>query len=180
MKIRVLGIDPGLNATGYGAIDISDRIARLLEGGVIRPGPAQDPLESRLAVLYEGILEIVEEFKPEAVALEKLYSHYEHPSTAIMMGHARGVICLAAAQKSVPVFSYAATEIKSCLTGNGRASKQQMQRAIQARFNLKEIPQPHDVADALAAAVCHYWTASSPVMAAVGDHQRIVDIMRTQ
>jgi len=178
--MRIVGIDPGLNATGYGAIEVSDRDVKLLEGGVIRPGSADDALEIRLKVLYDGILEVINEFRPQAVALEKLYSHYEHPSTAILMGHARGVICLASWQKAVPVYNYGATEIKSCLTGNGRASKEQMQRAIQLRLNLKEVPKPHDVADALAAAVCHYWTVSSPVMAAVGDLQRIADVMREE
>ncbi len=176
--MRILGIDPGLNATGYGAIEISDRDVVLLEGGVIRPGSAEEPLEERLSTLYDGIIEVLDEFRPEAMALEKLYSHYEHPSTAILMGHARGVICLASAQKGVPVYNYAATEIKSSLTGNGRATKEQMQRAIQLRLKLKEVPEPHDVADALAAAVCHYWTVSSPVMDAVGDLQRIDDVMR--
>ena len=175
-----MGIDPGLNATGYGAIEVSDRDVVLLEGGVIRPGSAEESLETRLSALYDGIIEILDEFRPEAVALEKLYSHYEHPSTAILMGHARGVICLASSQKGVSVYDYAATEIKSCLTGNGRASKEQMQQSIRARLKLKEVPKPHDVADALAAAVCHYWTVSSPVMAAVGDHQRIDDVMRTR
>ncbi|MFO8102512.1 MAG: crossover junction endodeoxyribonuclease RuvC [Dehalococcoidia bacterium] len=176
--MRIAGIDPGLNATGYGAIEVSNGEVRLLEGGVIRPGSAKEPLESRLAALYDGIVEILTEFRPEAVALEKLYSNYEHPSTAILMGHARGVICLASSQNGVSVYNYAATEIKSCLTGNGRASKEQMQRAIQLRLKLKEAPSPHDVADALAAAICHYWTVSSPVMAAVGDLQRIDDTMR--
>jgi len=178
--MRILGIDPGLNTTGYGAIEISDRDVVLLEGGVIRPGSAKETLEARLITLYDGIIEIIDEFRPEAMALEKLYSHYEHPSTAILMGHARGVICLASSQKEVSVYNYAATEIKSCLTGNGRASKEQMQQTIQARFKLKEVPEPHDVADALAAAVCHYWAVSSPVMAAVGDHQRIDDVMRAK
>ena len=178
--MRILGIDPGLNATGYGAIEISGSDVVLLEGGVIRPGSAEESLETRLAALYDGIIEILDEFGPEATALEKIYSHYEHPSTAILMGHARGVICLASSKKGVPVYNYAATEIKSCLTGNGRASKEQMQRAIQLRLKLKEIPKPHDVADALAAAVCHYWTISSPVMDAVGDLQRIHDVMRTR
>jgi len=170
--MRIVGIDPGLNATGYGAIEISGRDVVLLEGGVIRPGSSEDPLENRLERLYEGVTEVLEEFRPGALALEELYSHYAHPTTAIMMGHARGVICLAAARRGVPVFSYGATRIKSSLTGNGRATKVQMQRAIQARLRLKEAPKPHDVADALAAAICHYWMAFSPVMEEVGKRER--------
>lgn len=176
--MRILGIDPGLNTTGYGVVEVSGRDVRLVEGGVIRTGSPDDPLEARLSRLFDGIMEVLDQFKPEAVALEQLYSHYAHPTTAILMGHARGVICLSAARKGVPVCSYAATQIKSCLTGNGRASKAQVQRAIQARLGLKEVPSPPDVADALAAAVCHYWTTNSPVMDAVGDLQRVAHVRR--
>ncbi|MFA4836153.1 MAG: crossover junction endodeoxyribonuclease RuvC [Dehalococcoidia bacterium] len=165
--MRILGIDPGMNTTGYGVIEIAERAVVLLEGGAIRTGPTDDLLEIRLSRLYDGIIEVLNQFRPEAMALEQLYSHYEHPTTAILMGHARGVICLAAAKHNISVFSYASTHIKSTLTGSGRASKDQMQRVIQGMLKLKEIPQPHDVADALAVAICHYWTVSSPVMAAV-------------
>lgn len=166
--MRILGIDPGLNTTGYGVVDIAERRFALLEGGTIRPGTAKDLMTDRLSTLYDGIIEVIDQFKPEALALEQLYSHYERPTTAILMGHARGVICLAAARRDVPLFSYAATHIKSTLTGDGRATKEQMQRSIQAMLKLKTIPHPHDVADALAVAICHYWTASSPVAAATG------------
>lgn len=167
--MRILGIDPGLNTTGYGVIEVAGRDVVLIEGGVIRSGSTEDPLEARLSRLYNGIIEVLELFTPEAMALEQLYSHYKHPSTAILMGHARGVICLSGAQKGVPVYSYSATQVKSCLTGSGRASKEQVQRAIQARLKLKEIPTPNDVADALAVAINHYWTVTSPVMVAAGE-----------
>jgi len=165
--MKILGIDPGLNTTGYGVIEISDREISLLEGGVIRATSADDALEVRLSFLYDGITEVLGRFSPQSLAMEELYSHYEHPTTAILMGHARGVICLAAARSGVPVFSYATTQIKSALTGSGRASKVQMQRAIEARLGLKELPQPHDIADALAVAICHHWIAASPIMVAV-------------
>ena len=110
--MRILGIDPGLNTTGYGVIQVSGRDVSLCEGGVIRTGSPSDPLEARLSRLYDGIMEVLEQFTPESLALEELYSHYQHPSTAILMGHARGVICLAASKKGTPVCSYAATKIK--------------------------------------------------------------------
>jgi crossover junction endodeoxyribonuclease RuvC len=91
------------------------------------------------------------------MALEELYSHYDRPRTAILMGHARGVICLAAAQAGIPVLHYSATQIKRILTGSGRASKAQVQRAIQRELALSDPPEPPDVADALAAALCHYY-----------------------
>jgi len=165
--MRIIGVDPGIITTGYGIIEVSPQQVSLLEGGVIHAGSAKKPLERRLLRLYDRIDEILGQFRPEALALEELYSHYEHPTTAILMGHARGVICLAAAKNEVPVFSYASTQIKSSLTGDGHASKEQMQRAIQARLKLKEIPSPHDIADALAVAIHHYLIVSSPIIAAV-------------
>jgi crossover junction endodeoxyribonuclease RuvC len=92
------------------------------------------------------------------MALEELYSHYKRPRTSILMGHARGVICLAAAQAGISVASYSATRIKKTLTGNGRATKPQMQRAVARELGLASPPEPHDVADALATALCHYYT----------------------
>jgi crossover junction endodeoxyribonuclease RuvC len=91
------------------------------------------------------------------MALEELYSHYSRPKTAILMGHARGVICLAAAQAGVPVIPYSATRIKRIVTGSGRASKAQVQRAVQSELRLDTLPDPPDVADALAIALCHHY-----------------------
>jgi crossover junction endodeoxyribonuclease RuvC len=108
-----------------------------------------------LAEIQAGLASVIEEFKPQAMAVEELYSHYGHPRTAILMGHARGVALLAAAQAGVPVASYGATHIKKALVGSGHAGKEQMQRAIQSHFGLKAPPQPADVADALAVALCH-------------------------
>jgi crossover junction endodeoxyribonuclease RuvC len=94
-------------------------------------------------------------WRPAAVAIEALYSHYAHPMTAVLMGHARGALCLAAAQHDVPVFSYTATAVKRGLTGNGRASKQQIQRTLERMLSLEEKLEPEDVADALALALHH-------------------------
>jgi len=92
-----------------------------------------------------------------------LYSHYAHPRTSILMGHARGVICLAAAEAGIPVISYSATQIKRILTGNGRAPKIQVQQAIQRELRLANLPEPPDVADALAVALCHCYLGVRPV-----------------
>lgn len=151
----VLGIDPGLNITGYGVLQRHPQRAIVREAGVIRPGDAKLNLTERLKALYDGVLELVEQFKPESMAVEQLYAHYAHPRTAILMGHARGVIFLAAAQGGVPVFSYSATRIKKTVTGHGRASKEQVQRTIERELGLKKPPEPPDVADALAVALCH-------------------------
>lgn len=154
---RIVGIDPGLNITGYGAVEVQGNKATLLEAGVLRPGSSRKPIERRLLELYDGLSEALTEIRPVAVAIEQLYSHYELPRTAILMGHARGVICLAAAKHDVLVYSYAPAQIKKTLTGGGRADKAQMQRAIAREFDLAEPPQPADVADALAIALCHFF-----------------------
>jgi crossover junction endodeoxyribonuclease RuvC len=151
-----LGIDPGLNVTGYGVVQPSPDGPLLLEAGIVR-GPAGGSLAKRLAEIHRGISEVVASFRPAAMAIEELYSHYERPRTAILMGHARGVICLAAAQADVPIKHYAATQIKKMLTGSGRAPKRQIQMAICREFGLTSPPEPPDVADALATALCHIY-----------------------
>lgn len=154
-KTRILGIDPGLNITGYGVLDIeSDGRTSVVEAGVIR-SKAKKPLPERLNSLHTGMIDVISSLTPDVIALEELYSHYERPRTSILMGHARGVICLAAAQNEKEVTHYAATQIKKILTGNGRAPKIQVQQAVTRHLNLDEIPQPADVADALAIAICH-------------------------
>ena len=151
----ILGIDPGLNVTGYGVLEITAAGPKLTEGGVIRAGNRKS-LDARLCEMYDGVSEVLETFQPVAMAIEELYSHYGRPRTAILMGHARGVICLAAARKQTPIVHYAATQVKRMLTGNGRAPKNQMQLAICRELNLATPPDPPDVADALAIALCHH------------------------
>ena len=152
----ILGIDPGLNTTGYGVIEtpVGGKV-RLIEAGVVRS--KSDLLPEKIREIHDGVREIITSFTPDAMALEELYSHYDRPRTAILMGHARGAICLAAAQSEIPVHSYAATQIKKLLTGSGHAPKDQMQRAIQLELHLPRIPEPPDVADALAVALCHFY-----------------------
>ena len=151
----ILGIDPGLNISGYGVVEITARGPRLVEAGIIRGGRSTS-IEVRLKEIHDGVFEVLEAFRPSALALEQLYSHYERPRTAILMGHARGVICLAAARVDVPIVHYAATQVKRLLTGNGRAPKSQMQQAICRELGLGQAPEPPDVADALAIALCHH------------------------
>ena len=157
--MRVLGIDPGLNVSGYAILEgTSARTPRVVDAGFIKTLEGRKAIEMapRLRILYEGIIEIIDEFKPTAFAVEQLYAHYEHPRTAILMGHARGVIFLAAAHRKLEVTSYNSTTIKKTITGSGRASKEQMQYAMMRELKLASIPEPHDVADALAIAMCHY------------------------
>ena len=110
--------------------------------------------------------------KPAVMALEELYSHYQRPRTAILMGHARGVICLAGAQAGIPVVHYSATQVKRILTGSGRAPKSQVQQAIQRELGLDRLPEPPDVADALAIALCHYYLKDKPRGTKAGDRRQ--------
>ena len=153
---RVVGIDPGLNVTGYAVVEPAPRGAFVVEAGVIRPDAGCKTMGQRLAWIHRGIVEVLEAFPPGAVALEQVHSHVNYPRTAILMAHARGVIVLAAALRETPVFGYAATRIKKTLTGSGRAPKAQVQHAIMAELGLDRLPEPHDVADACAIALCHY------------------------
>jgi crossover junction endodeoxyribonuclease RuvC len=161
---RILGIDPGLQITGYAVLEVTFSSPRVCEAGVIRSaeGRSATDMAQRLRSLYSGIVEVIEQFHPQVVAVEQLYAHYEHPRTAILMAHARGVILLAAGQNDLPVVSYNATRIKKTITGNGRAGKDQVQRTIQQELGLPRLPEPPDVADALAAALCHYYTRKLP------------------
>jgi crossover junction endodeoxyribonuclease RuvC len=152
---RVLGIDPGLNITGYAVVDPAPRGPFVVEAGVLRTRGART-MGERLALIHQGVLEILDAFPPSALALEQVHSHVKHPRTAILMAHARGVIVLAAAERGVDVVGYAATRIKKTLTGSGKAPKSQMQHAIQNELGLDRLPEPHDVADACAVALCHY------------------------
>jgi crossover junction endodeoxyribonuclease RuvC len=162
--LRILGVDPGLQVTGYAVLEIHRSGPRLCEAGVVRTteGKRTSDLAPRLLSLYDNLVEIIEQFSPRAVAVEQLYAHYNHPRTAILMAHARGVIFLAAARHGLPVISYAATRIKKTITGHGRASKEQMQRAVMAELGLAKLPEPHDVSDAIAAALCHCYAQRSP------------------
>ena len=154
--MRILGIDPGLKVTGFGVVDFhAMNIHRpaLVAGGVVRLHE-KSTLADRLVELERELEGLFDEYKPEVCAVEQLYAHYAHPRTAILMGHARGVILLVAQKREVRIEQFAANRIKQSVTGHGHASKEQMQRAIQGLWGLKELPEPPDVADALAVALC--------------------------
>ncbi|MFA5423119.1 MAG: crossover junction endodeoxyribonuclease RuvC [Phycisphaerae bacterium] len=152
--MRVLGIDPGLGVCGYAVMEaVNGSGEELVEAGTVA-SDEKLAIEKRLDQIAKDFEALLEKFEPDVVAIEQLYSHYAHPRTAILMGHARGVILQKCAAVGIEVRSYSATRIKKSLTGNGRASKEQMQKTVQVVLSLKEIPQPADVADAMAAAMC--------------------------
>jgi crossover junction endodeoxyribonuclease RuvC len=162
--LRILGIDPGLQVTGYAVLEVGPQRPVVCEAGVLRSseGRAAADMAPRLCALYNGLVEVLNQFRPGVVAVEQLYAHYQHPRTAILMAHARGVIFLAAGLQGLPVVSYNATRIKKTITGHGRASKEQVQRTVKQELGLAKVPDPPDVADALAAALCHYYAQKLP------------------
>ena len=151
--MRILGIDPGLEITGYAVLDTTGRDTAIVDAGIIRTN-RRGELAERLAVLSKELTELLAEHKPDVLAVEELYSHYRFPRTGILMGHARGVILQTAADAGMKVKAYSATRVKKSITGSGRADKQQVQRAVKQHFKLKKLPTPDDVADALAIGVC--------------------------
>lgn len=143
-----MGVDPGLVATGYGVLEIGPGGVAVRDAGVISTTTGQ-PLEARLNALHRAVHRIIELQGPGLLVVEDLYTEYKFPRTAVLMGHARGVIYLAARQLGVSVLALAPAEVKRAMTGNGAAGKGQMQRAVQTVLGLKELPRPSHVADAL-------------------------------
>lgn len=168
--MRIIGVDPGLNNTGYGVIDDLGRTRVPVEGGVCRT-KAGEPVERRLLSIYRDMRDILDEFRPDALAIEDLHTRYRNLKTAIIMGHARGVVCLAAAELSIPVFHYQPTRAKNLVTGSGRAGKQQVQRAVAAHLGLGDQTPDEHVADAFAIAICHAMM-STGAAAAGAEHAR--------
>lgn len=147
-----LGIDPGTARLGYGLIR-GGLQPKLIDAGVIETWP-DEPMPQRLVTLYDSVRELIEEFHPDALAIERLL-FAQNVTTAIPVGQARGVVILAAAQSDIPVAEYAPSEIKFAIAGYGKADKIQMQEMVRMILNLAEVPRPDDAADALAVAICH-------------------------
>lgn len=151
--MRVLGIDPGLAATGYGLLDVNGRREALAEAGCIRP--AAGDLAERLCEIHRSVAEVLTEWRPDVLVIEEVYSKYRHPRTAILMAHARGVICMAAGSVPVPLVHYAASEVRRAITGNGRASSRQVREMVCRRLAITSASRDEHMYDALALALCH-------------------------
>jgi crossover junction endodeoxyribonuclease RuvC len=151
--MKILGIDPGLQTCGYALIQTDGASDELIEAGTVQTD-SNSPLQARLNQIAADFESLLQQLNPDVVSVEELYSHYDHPKTAILMGHARGVILQKCARENIELKSFNATRIKKSLTGNGRASKRQVQKTIQTLLALDESPEPDDIADAIAAALC--------------------------
>jgi crossover junction endodeoxyribonuclease RuvC len=154
--MRVLGIDCGSRVTGYGVVDTSGSACMLVQCGAIRT-KSNDSLAEKLKSIHSGIAEIIRELQPDAVAFENVF-YSSNVQSALKLGHVRGVSMVAAAAADLPVFEYSPLEVKSAVTGYGRAEKPQVQQMVRALLKLKTSPEPYDASDALAVALCHVHT----------------------
>lgn len=155
--MRVLGIDCGSRITGYGVVDTNGADCLFVRCGAIRCRPS-DPLALRLKQIYTGIVDIIREVEPDAAAFESLF-YSNNVQSALKLGHIRGVSLFAAAEANLPVFEYSPLEVKSAVTGYGRAEKTQVQQMVRVLLKLESAPEPLDASDALAVAICHVHTS---------------------
>jgi crossover junction endodeoxyribonuclease RuvC len=152
--VLVLGVDPGTAVTGYGVVRRgADGAVSLVECGVVRTD-ARAPLPERLRDIHLGIAEVIERARPAALAVEGVF-YSKNARSALILGHARGAVLLAAALKGLPVAEYPPAEVKSAVVGAGRATKEQVGRMVQTLLRLRAVPTPHDAADGVAVALCH-------------------------
>lgn len=160
--MRIIGIDPGLKATGYGVIDYHNRTVKLVETGTIEP-KQKDQIQNRLLKIHTLLTEVLTQHQPQVLVLEKLYAHYKHPATASIIGHARGVVCLTCAEKEIELAEYSVKRIRKAVVGNGNASKEQTRRIVAHLLKIDESKLTLDASDALALA-----------LGFVNIHQRII------
>ncbi|WP_274362640.1 crossover junction endodeoxyribonuclease RuvC [Paenibacillus thermotolerans] len=151
--MRILGIDPGLAIVGFGFVDKQGSRMLPIQYGAIQTEADTDSGE-RLKTIYDSMLALIDKYKPDAVAVEKLYFN-KNVTTALTVGQARGVIILAAVQRGLPVAEYTPLQVKQAVVGYGKAEKKQVQEMVRMLLNLVAVPKPDDVADALAIAICH-------------------------
>ncbi|MGC1379882.1 MAG: crossover junction endodeoxyribonuclease RuvC [Candidatus Baltobacteraceae bacterium] len=152
--VRILGIDPALRTTGYGAIESRNGRVTLVEAGVVVPG-ARGTLEERLCELHAGIRDVIAETEPAFIVIEEVYTGIKNPRAALLMGHARGVLCLASAQAGIAVHTLGHARVKRALVGSGSARKEQVAAMVARLLGLRRAPKPHDVSDALALALAY-------------------------
>ena len=152
--MKVCGIDPGLRVTGYGVIAYDKKRIKLLEAGIVTP-ESKGPLQNRIHKIYYNLDDILREYKPDVVVLEKLYSHYRHPTTACILGHVRGVICLLCAQQRIQLAEHSVKRMRKAFVGRGEASKGQTKRMVAHVLGVDENKLTSDASDALALALSY-------------------------
>ena len=155
----VLGIDPGYAIVGCGVVEYQNNRFRMITYGAITT-EAHTPFNERIEKIYDGAAELISRYKPEAMAIEKLFFN-TNQKTGIDVAQARGVTVLAAAQRGIPVFEYTPLQVKQSVVGYGRAEKPQVMEMTRQILGLASVPKPDDTADALAIAICHGHSAAS-------------------
>ena len=150
--MRIIGIDPGLKATGYGLIDYNNKAVKLVETGFVAPRQ-KDLIQNRLFKIHSLIDELIVQYQPDVLVLEKLYAHVKHPITASILGHARGIICLLCAERKLELVEHSVKRIRKAVTGNGNASKAQTKKFVAYKLGLDEKKLTLDASDALALAL---------------------------
>lgn len=169
--MKVFGVDPGSERTGYGCIDTDGQRHHLMVCGAIS-APARASFPERLRLIHETIAEQLRECRPDLVAIETLF-HAANARSALKLGHARGVAVLAAAQAGLTLVEYTPAEVKRAVVGYGRAEKHQVQEMVRLLLGLAEVPTPHDAADALAVALCHVHCSTGAAGAIVQEARRL-------
>jgi len=159
--VRIFGIDPGSERTGFGCIESVGGRHRLIECGCLS-GAAGATFPEKLRAIHAGLREMLDRHHPDCVAIEDIF-YARNVRSALRLGHARGVAILAACEADLPIAEYAPAEIKRAVVGYGRAEKQQVQQMIKLLLGLEVVPSPHDAADALAVAVCHLHHGTGPI-----------------
>lgn len=162
----ILGIDPGLAIVGYGVIEVKGNKIKVLEYGSIQT-KANKSIQERLAIIFNEMNSLIDDFRPDEVAFEKLF-HQKNSKTVIDVSQARGVEVLATKLKNLDIYEYTPLQIKTAITGYGRATKIQMQEGVKRILNLSELPKPDDAADALAIAICHSFSGKLKKMYKMG------------
>ncbi|MBI3601405.1 MAG: crossover junction endodeoxyribonuclease RuvC [Candidatus Omnitrophica bacterium] len=152
--MRILGVDPGLRATGFGLVEVKAGAVKILDAGSIEPN-TKALFEERIARIYHLLSDIISAHKPHVLVLEKLYAHYKHPTTASVLGHVRGVICLLAHEHKIQLTEYSVKRIRQALVGNGNATKEQVQMFVKRLLNIESTKLNLDTSDALALALGH-------------------------
>jgi len=158
--VKILGIDPAINVTGYGLIQVNGRKLSLIDQGKISTNRI-DQLSKRLTKIYSILKALIERYRPSCVVVEKLYSHYRHPATSYLLGSARGIIHLVCGQENIPLVEYSSTRVKKTITGRGTASKLQVQKMVEYLLSLKEPIKSFDISDALSLAIAHAYISKT-------------------
>jgi crossover junction endodeoxyribonuclease RuvC len=169
--VRVFGIDPGSERTGYGCVETDGRRHQLVACGAIHV-PAGSTFPERLRLIHEGLTALIGECRPDVVAVENVF-YSVNVRSALKLGHARGVAVLAAVQAGLLVVEYSPAEIKRSVVGYGRAEKKQVGEMVRLLLGLETAPAPHDAADALAVAICHVHSTGGLTQGIVDDGRRL-------